>query len=49
MTPQQALAILIQVSSKFVGTKQDHEVVDQALQTLGDLVSTATEGEDSNG
>lgn len=34
MTVKQAINILQQVSAKFVGTLQDHQVIQQALQII---------------
>lgn len=39
MTNEQAINILTQVALKFVGTRQEHELVEQALKTLSGLVS----------
>jgi hypothetical protein len=39
MTNEQALQVLAQVAVKFIGTRQDHELVEQALKTLAEAVA----------
>jgi hypothetical protein len=39
MSPHQALEILEQVAAKYVGTRQDHALIDEALAKLGDLLT----------
>lgn len=38
MDPKQALSILSQAAAQFRGTRQDHEVLEQALNALQKLV-----------
>ena len=38
MDPKQAVNILSQVAAQFRGTRQDHEVLEQALNALQKLV-----------
>lgn len=42
MTPAEALHIMKQTAEKFVGTRQDHEVIARAIQTLADFIAQHT-------
>lgn len=36
MTHKQAIEIFRQVAARFIGTRSEHEIVEQAIQTLAD-------------
>ena len=38
MTPEQALEVLDNVASKYMGTRQDHIMITQALNVLRELL-----------
>lgn len=44
MTDEQAINILSQIASKFIGTRAEHELVEQALKTI----SAAIEQKEAN-
>ena len=43
MDPKQALNILSQVAAQFRGTRQDHELLEQALNALQKLVEPSVQ------
>jgi hypothetical protein len=40
LTPKQALEILAQAAAQFRGTRQEHELIERAVQTLAPLVES---------
>lgn len=38
MTPEEAIKILDNVAAKYMGTRQDHALLTQALQILKDFI-----------
>jgi hypothetical protein len=47
MTNEQAISILTQVALKFVGTRQDHELVEAALKHLAEAIKPKEEKSES--
>ena len=43
MDPKQALSILSQAAAQFRGTRQDHEVLEQALVAIQKIVEPSTQ------
>lgn len=43
MTPAEALSILDQAASKYSGTRADHIAIQQAVQTLSEVIKPAPE------
>lgn len=48
MTNEQALNIISQVAIKFVGTRQDHELVEAALKHIAAALAKPPEGSPSS-
>lgn len=48
MDPKQALNILSQVAVQFRGTRQDHEVLEQALNALQKLIEPSVQKPESD-
>lgn len=48
MDPKQALNILSQVAAQFRGTRQDHELLEQALSALQKLVEPSVQKPESD-
>lgn len=46
MTPEQALNILSQAAAEFRGTRKDHEMLEQAVRTLGAALTKPEEKKD---
>lgn len=43
MEPAAALDVLRQVAEKYLGTLADHQLLQEALSTLGDLIAASAE------
>ena len=48
MDPKQALNILSQAAAQFRGTRQDHEVLEQALNAIQKLVEPSVQKPESD-
>jgi hypothetical protein len=48
MDPKQALSILSQAAAQFRGTRQDHELLEQALNALQKLVEPSVQKPESD-
>jgi len=48
MDPKQALSILTQAAVQFRGTRQDHEVLEQALNAIQKLVEPSVQKPESD-
>lgn len=44
MTPEQAVDVLDQVAAKYAGTRQEHQILLDALKLLRDLATTGPKG-----